>query len=308
MPGVSGPVIRPTRVRVAACANNRYVNPRGHRFEGALSVSSVISSLAVDYVIPGDDPGRESFSVGARLAHEDNDSSVSDSATLIARHTIESAGWTQSRFIELLHETSEVGEEDTVATLLMPGVTFDRVQADDLFKTRRGYRVFAEGRAAADALLSTTDLLSFSARVKGIYRFGEGGRVTGRTDLGTLFLANIDDLPASLRFFAGGDNSVRGYAWKSLGPKDADGDVRGGKHLLTGSLEYEHPVFGDDWWAGAFIDAGNAFDSSDFEVRYGYGGGARWYSPVGRLRLDLAFPDDREQDDWRIHFSLGADL
>ena len=62
------------------------------------------------------------------------------------------------------------------------------------------------------------------------------------------------------------------------------------------------------WWAGAFIDAGNAFDSSDFEVRYGYGGGARWYSPVGRLRLDLAFPDDREQDDWRIHFSLGADL
>ena len=288
--------------------DNRYVNPRGHRFEGALSVSSVISSLAVDYVIPGDDPRYESFSFGARLAHEDNDSSVSDSATLTARHTIESAGWTQNRFIELLHESSEVGQEDTVATLLMPGIAFDRVQADDLFKTRRGYRVFAEGRGAADALLSTTNLLRFSARVKGIYRFGEGGRVTGRTDVGTLFFASIDDLPATLRFFAGGDNSVRGYAWKSLGPKDADGEVVGGKHLFTGSLEYEHPVFGDDWWAAAFIDAGNAFDTSDFEVRYGYGVGARWYSPVGRLRLDLAFPDDREQDDWRIHFSLGADL
>lgn len=67
-----------------------------------------------------------------------------------------------------MHERSEVGQEDTVATLLMPGIAVDRVQGDDLFNTRRGYRVFAEGRGAADALLSTTSLLRFTARVKGI--------------------------------------------------------------------------------------------------------------------------------------------
>jgi len=72
--------------------DNRFLNPKGHRFEGALSLSSVLSSLATDYVIPGDDPRHESFSLGARLAHEDNDSSVSDSVTLIARHTINSGG------------------------------------------------------------------------------------------------------------------------------------------------------------------------------------------------------------------------
>jgi translocation and assembly module TamA len=58
----------------------------------------------------------------------------------------------------------------------------------------------------------------------------------------------------------------------------------------------------------AFVDAGNAFDTSEIDAKVGYGLGVRWYSPVGRLRLDLAFPDDTEDDDWRIHFGIGADL
>lgn len=297
-----------TGPRASLRYDNRYLNARGHHVQGALSISPALSSLAADYVIPGNDPRHESFSFGARLAHEDNDSAVSDSATLTARHVLDAVGWTQNRFIELLHERSEVAQDKTVATLLMPGVTLDRLEADAVLRTRRGFRVFFEARGALDALLSTTNLLRLQARVKGIYRFGDSGRVTGRADVGTSFFADIDDLPASLRFFAGGDNSVRGYAWKSLGPLDDDGEVRGGKHLLTTSIEYEHPVFGDDWWAAAFIDAGNAFDTREIDVRYGYGAGVRWYSPVGRLRLDLAFPDDREDDDWRIHFSLGADL
>ena len=77
---------------------------------------------------------------------------------------------------------------------------------------------------------------------------------------------------------------------------------------MTTGLEYEHSVHGDDWWLAGFFDAGNAFDTDDFEVRYGYGVGLRWYSPVGRVRLDVAIPDDTDDSDWRIHFGLGADL
>ncbi len=297
-----------TGPRASLRYDNRYVNHRGHRFESALSVSPALSGLSGNYVVPGEDPHRDSFSFGARLEHEDTDSTLSDSAVLALRHTIRSESHLQTRFLELLHEHSTVADEKTTATLLMPGIMFDQGYSDNPLLTRRGYRVRLELRAAHDKLLSTATLLQLRGHAKGMYRFGDAGRVTARVDAGASLLADIDDLPASLRFFAGGDNSVRGYAYKSLGPLDADGEVRGGKHLLTGSIEYEHPVAGDEWWVAAFLDAGNAFDTDEVQMRTGYGLGVRWYSPVGRVRLDLAFPDDTEKDSWRLHFGLGADL
>lgn len=297
-----------TGPRASLRYDNRYINARGHRFESALSLSPVLSGLTADYVVPGEDPHRENFSFGTKIAHEDTDTALSDSVTLSARQTIKGRRWTQTRFIELLHEESTVGDQNTTATLLMPGIAFDRTKADDLLRTRRGYRVNLGLRAAYKGLLSTASLLQLTGSAKGMYRFGEGGRITARVDAGVTLGANIADLPASLRFFAGGDNSVRGYAYESLGPVDANGEPEGGKHLLTGSLEYEHPVFGDDWWVAAFVDAGNAFDTDQIEPRAGYGVGVRWYSPIGRVRLDVAVPDDTEQDEWRLHFGLGADL
>ena len=101
---------------------------------------------------------------------------------------------------------------------------------------------------------------------------------------------------------------MRGYKYQSLGPVDKNGEPEGGLHLITGSLEYEHPVKADDWWLATFVDAGNAFDLDEVDAKVGYGVGVRWYSPVGRLRLDIAFPDDTEKDSWRLHFGIGADL
>ncbi|MGB5496003.1 MAG: autotransporter assembly complex family protein [Sedimenticolaceae bacterium] len=297
-----------TGPRLTLRYDNRYVNSLGHHFESTLSVSPVLSGLNLDYVIPGEDPLRESFSFGAQLKHEDTDTALSDSVTLAARQTVKSERWTQTRFLELLHEKSTVADQDTTSTLLMPGIGLDRIKADDLLRARHGYRARMEVRGAYDGLVSTATLLQLKTHAKGVHRFGEGGRLSVRADAGWTLTDSTVDLPASLRFFAGGDNSVRGYRYRSLGPRDGDGDVKGGKHLLTGSVEYEHPVFGEDGWVAAFIDAGNAFDTNDVDVRYGYGLGVRWYSPVGRVRLDVAIPDDTEDDNWRLHFGLGADL
>ena len=297
-----------TGPRVSLSYENRFVNRRGHRFESALSVSPVLSTLGADYVVPGEDPQVQNYAFGGALTHESTDTSDSDSASLHARYTYKTVRWTSSRFIELLHERSTVGSDDTTATLLMPGVAWDRTVADNLLRTNRGYRVNLELRGAFEGLLSTASMFRVQAGAKGIYRLGNAGRVTARADAGILIGDSTGDLPASLRFFAGGDNSVRGYAYKSLGPVDASGDVVGGRNLLTTSLEYEHPVHGDDWWAAAFVDAGNAFDTDRIELRAGYGFGLRWYSPIGRVRLDVAVPDDTRDDYWRLHFGLGADL
>jgi translocation and assembly module TamA len=287
---------------------NRYLNARGHHFDSELRLSPVESGLTADYLIPGRDPQRENFSFGLRLLHEDDDSVESDSVTLFGRQTIRTGSWTQTRFVELLHEQSVVGGVESEQTLLMPGLRVERTQADDLLRTRKGHRLSLELRGAYEGLVSDASLLQLRGHAKAIHRFGEGGRVTARAEFGATLGDSTLDLPASLRFFAGGDNSVRGYAYKSLGPTDADGEPIGGRNLLVGSLEYEHPVAGEDWWLAAFVDAGNAFDRDQAEAEVGYGLGVRWYSPIGRVRLDLAFPENRERDDWRLHFGLGVDL
>ena len=287
---------------------NRLLNTKGHRFESELRLSPVESGLTADYLIPGKNPRRENYSVGFGLLHEDTDTSTSDSVRLVGRQTIKSEPWTQTRFLELLHERSDIGGDDVESTLLMPGLGLSRVQADDILRTQRGYRVNLEIRGAYEGLVSDASFLQLRAGAKAIHRFGDSGRISGRIDAGTTLGDGAGDLPASIRFFAGGDNSVRGYEYQSLGPEDDNGDVIGGRHLLTAGVEYEHPVFGDDWWVATFADAGNAFDRDRINLRAGYGLGVRWYSPVGRLRVDVAVPDDTEEDDWRLHIGLGADL
>ena len=124
----------------------------------------------------------------------------------------------------------------------------------------------------------------------------------------TLLSDPLSDLPPSLRFFAGGDQSVRGYAYQSLGPRDATGQVVGGKHLLVGSVELERALF-KDWGVSTFYDAGNAFDSfTEVSLLQGAGVGLHYYTPVGALNLSLARQIGVDDPGFRIHFTVGFEL
>src|SRR5512139_3240369 len=115
----------------------------------------------------------------------------------------------------------------------------------------------------------------------------------------------LREIPPSLRFFAGGDQSVRGYAYQTLGPRDSSGDVVGGKHLLVGSIELERPL-SENWGLALFYDAGNAFDSiSAYELFEGAGCGLRRYTPVGPLKVDLARQVGVSDPSYRLHVSIG---
>jgi translocation and assembly module TamA len=113
------------------------------------------------------------------------------------------------------------------------------------------------------------------------------------------------EVPESLRFRAGGDDSVRGYAYRSLGPLN-DGVVGGGDVLLTGSVEVARPFIDamPSLWGALFLDVGNAaLNFRDFRAQVGTGVGVRWRSPVGPLRLDLAWSPELHRA--RLHFSVG---
>jgi translocation and assembly module TamA len=112
-----------------------------------------------------------------------------------------------------------------------------------------------------------------------------------------------------VRFFAGGDVSVRGYAYNSLGPTDPLGAVIGGSNLLVGSVEIDQQIAGN-WAIAAFVDSGNAYDKiKDFDPATGVGAGIRWFSPLGPIRIDIAVPLEKDApDDYRLHITLGPDL
>lgn len=134
---------------------------------------------------------------------------------------------------------------------------------------------------------------------------GDSWYVTARLEAGQVFTDNVISVPDTSLFRAGGDESVRGYGYRTLGPIK-DGEVTSGRSLLTGSLEIARPIWSDRpalWWA-AFIDAGNAADRfSDLNPVLGYGVGLRWRSPVGPLRFDLAYGQEEQQV--RLHVSVG---
>jgi translocation and assembly module TamA len=143
------------------------------------------------------------------------------------------------------------------------------------------------------------------ARLTWYAPFGNGWYATARAEAGEVFAHSAVGIPDTLLFRAGGDDSVRGYGYRTLGP-EINGVTVGGRTLLTGSIEVARPISASlpaYWWA-AFVDAGNAADRwAEIKPAVGYGLGLRWRSPVGPLRVDVAYGQRVKQV--RVHFSVG---
>nr|WP_297356660.1 BamA/TamA family outer membrane protein [uncultured Caldimonas sp.] len=126
---------------------------------------------------------------------------------------------------------------------------------------------------------------------------GEAGQVFKRDSLG---------VPDTLLFRAGGDDSVRGYGYRTLGP-ERDGAVVGGPVMATASAELMWPLSSRlrDWYGAVFVDVGNAANSwRDFDAARGYGAGVRWRSPIGPLKADVAYGEATGKV--RVHLSVGV--
>lgn len=149
--------------------------------------------------------------------------------------------------------------------------------------------------------LSDGRFVQSQAKIQAFYPLGKNTQFLGRLEAG--IVAGSENVPATYLFRAGGDQSVRGYGFQTLGVKQGDA-VLGGRVLLTGSTELIQWLT-PAWGAAAFIDFGNAADAwRNYEPVYGYGLGARWKSPVGPVGVDVAYGEDTK--DYRLHFNLGV--
>jgi len=296
----------------------RYVNQWGHRFRTELQLAPALSQWNLDYRIPIQDPTRDYIVIKPQSTYYDLSTRKGWLHSLqVAHSTLTPGGWRRTAGIDYNYEDFDISDVQTgTSSELVPNISWTKTVADDPINTTRGYRLRYGILGAVEGVVSDASYLSGTVQFKWVRRFAEEYRLITRTDLGVTLAANLDELPLSRRFFAGGDNSIRGWGFDALGPTDPDtGEAVGGRYLAVGSLELERRIKGP-WSAAVFTDFGNAFDPDyDQKFEQSVGVGVRWASPIGQVRLDLAFALTKDDDETsyglppaRLHIVIGPDL
>jgi len=294
-----------TGPRLRLGADNRLVNRRGHRMSFKALLSPASSSLDFEYRMPHKNPMDDWFIFDAGIAHLDTDTATSDITRVGVRHTYPRGEWVESDFADLTHEDFRIAHENGRSNLMLFGTTWTRVERDNLVRPLAGYRVITTLRGAAQVLGSDTNFGQLEVVGKYIHALGSKTRAIFRGDIGKTWKEKFSALPPTVRFFAGGDTSIRGYAYQSLGPEQ-NGDVVGGSSLLVGSLELDYE-FRPDWSVAAFVDSGSAYDDKP-QFYTGVGVGIIYRSLVGPIRVYVGHPLEPENVEWRLAVVIGPDL
>ena len=306
----------------------RWLNRRGHKLRTEAIVAQRLTTALVQYEVPLAGPDNHTINYGITFRDEDTDTSTSRTFGLAATDSRIWHGWTRTLGLKFLTGDFEVANIPGDTTLLYPEISLAKKKADDPLFVRDGWSLTFAARAGAEAVLSDTDFAQVSANAKWIRGFGERSRFITRGSFGATRVDDFDSLPPELRFFAGGDRSIRGYAFQTVGTPLPDEQVPealercaarpnrtcqelviGGKFLAVVSAEYEY-YFKPNWGIAAFVDTGDAFSGfDDYRQRVGAGIGARWRSPVGMVRVDLGVPlHDDDASGIELHIVIGPDL
>jgi translocation and assembly module TamA len=286
----------------------RWLNKRGHKLSSDLQYATRLEDYRVQYQIPK--PGRPNRALNFGVGYRDEETETSTSRMARAAATEVTDRWkgfTRTLGLQYLHGDFEIAEQQHTTSLLYAEGLLTRKQMNDLYFPLSGYSLLYGLRLSAGSLLSDTSFAQARAAGKWLTQVGEDGRVILRAGLGAMVVDDFDALPPELRFFAGGDRSIRGFDYQQIGDTNPEGKVIGGEYEIVASAEYEH-YFLKNWGAAIFVDAGDAF-TQQFDTNVGAGIGLRWKSPVGMVRLEVARPVVSDFDhSWRVHLVIGPDL
>jgi len=284
---------------------------RGHEFKADLFIAEIRQAIGAEYIFPSSRDVMSHTSLKAGLKQEDVDTYATRSVFAeVERVRDFGRGRVGSLFLRTLYEDFSVGVEDNTSFLVLPGARFSRRSyRGAAVRPEEGYRFQLEARGTDRSLGSDTGFVQFLASGNALIALPARFSILSRLDTGyTLLNGPPQRIPASLRFFAGGDHSVRGYDYQSLGPVDNTGTVIGGRHLLAAGVEVERAVR-ENWAVAVFYDAGNSFNAfSRIRLFQGVGIGVRYYTVVGPIRVDLARQIRVNDPSFRLHVSVGFEF
>lgn len=299
----------------------RYVNLRGHKALAQLDYAQNRKTLTLQYRIPAFAWLDGWYTASLQAADEQTDYIDTRRIEFVASRSgqynrqlnlIASAHALRERWA---YEYEDDDDPTTppvyrYATYTYPSLRAEYHDTDDRLFPRRGYAGTLMLRGGVEGAGSDASFAQVHARAYWYLPLGEIDRLILRGEAGTTHTTALIDIPPSLRFYAGGDRSIRGYEWREVGPRVVeDGDegfALGAKNVFTASAEYEH-YFTDTWGGAVFVDSGSAFDDAP-EWRTGVGVGVRWRSPVGPLRFDIGHGLDDPDSSFTLHLNIGGDL
>lgn len=305
----------------------RYVNQRGHKALAQVDWAQNRKTATLQYRIPAFAWLDGWYTASAQYADEQTDYIDSRRIELVA-----SRSGQYNRHLNLvasLHalrerwafEFEDDGNPDTpvvyrFANYFFPALRAEYADVDDRLAPRRGIGgsvLLRGGGGQGDDAEASATFAQGHVRASWFRGLGPSDRLIVRGELGHTFTDTLNELPPSLRFYAGGDRSIRGYNYREVGPRvlDDDGDVAfalGAKNVVTASVEYERYFGGSPWGGAVFVDTGDAFDGGSPDLHTGVGIGARWKSPVGPIRVDIARGLDDPDSPFTLHLNIGADF
>ncbi len=304
-----------------AAAERRYVNKRGHKALAQLDYAQKRKTLTLQYRVPAFKWLDGWYTGSLQFADEQNDYIDTRRIEFVASRSGEvnrfltataSAHVLRERWVYAIDQ-SAYGPQSlyTYATYVFPSLQAQYIDADDRLYPRNALGATLTARGGVEDAGSDASFAQLHLETRWFKGLGERSRLMLRGELGHTWTGALVQIPPSLRFYAGGDRSIRGYAWREVGPR-IDGTTRGERYAIgannvaTASIEFER-YFTPTWGVAVFVDSGTAFDDTP-DWRTGVGIGARWKSPVGPVRIDIARGLNQPDSPFQLYIGLGADL
>ncbi len=290
-----------------------WINSRGHRLESRTYISKPEQTAEFGYNIPlRTRPIHYYYQFSGSIEHEDQNDTKSTASTLgFQRFWTKEAGWSFSTGVKARYDSFTQADISHKTWLIYPTASLNRTRSD-------GHRFALWGDSqkltvnwGSKNIASDINFYTWKFSNAWIRTYFKKHRFVLRGEVGGIHTKEFERIPPSLRYFAGGDMSVRGFGYKDISPRDPNNGKRiGGSRLATGSVEYQYQVY-PDWWAAAFYDTGLASDKfNSKDLHAGAGIGVRWASPIGSIKLDIATPvkSPNNEKGVQIYIGLGSEL
>ncbi|TEW55237.1 outer membrane protein assembly factor [Psychromonas sp. RZ22] len=287
--------------------NRPWINKYGHSIGGSLIASAPMQEATLTYKMPIDEPlyHYDSIQSGYKMLDQ-NDTDTTQYVVGYYRHWKLDNTWLRTVYLRYDNESGRQGQQDFATELILPGISFSRTRSRGDINIDWGDKLLTYFEFANKNLFSSSTVVKLYAQSK-IIRTYQGHQFVASAQAGGILANSIYNVPSSMRFFTGGDQSIRGYGYNEIAPRDTQDYLVGGYYLATTSLEYRYPI-AENWKIAVFTDAGTATDDFAEPLSISTGTGLVWASPVGPVRLYFAVPLTDTSDNFRVHFMIGPEL